>query len=268
MHGAMRADAKPDAMIDPVCGAVVALESLFRRAHGGALYCFCSARCLDSFAVDPLRYIMLAAARDSSSVPARAGSLDAEVLVPARASQSGASTLMPDTFPAMADEADRTEPPTTRRSGQVLKFPAGPSPASAARLSRMPDASAGVLAETERFNLLAGLFPWRERRFARRVSRELLKLYRIVSAAQPDLRGRDLYRRIIIARSQADPAAADTLIDQAEESFASWPVPREVKFCDVVHFVVVSEFLASHGNSRWIHANVGREVASEIPDNL
>ena len=46
------------------------------------------------------------------------------------------------------------------------------------------------------------------------------------------------------------------------------PVPREVKFCDVVHFVVVSEFLASHGNSRWIHSNVGREVASEIPDNL
>jgi len=30
----------------------------------------------------------------------------------------------------------------------------------------------------------------------------------------------------------------------------------------------VSEFLASHGNSPWIYANMGREVESQIPGNL
>jgi YHS domain-containing protein len=268
MYGAMHADAKPDAMADPVCGAAVGLDSLFRRAHGGALYCFCSARCLDAFAVDPLRYVVLAAARDGGAAAAHSGRVDAEVLIPMRASHSGGAPAAPETFPTIAEVSDRTEPPTTRRAGQVLKFPAGPPAAFDARSPRLADASAGMLSGAGRFNILAGLFPWRERRFARRVSRELLKLYRIVSAAQPDLRGRDLYRRIIIARSRADPAAADMLIDQAEESFAAWPVAREVKFGDVVHFVVVSEYLASHGTSPWIQGNVGREVASEIPDHL
>jgi hypothetical protein len=117
-------------------------------------------------------------------------------------------------------------------------------------------------------DILAGLFPWRERRYARDISRDLLKLYRIVSASHPDLRGRDLYRKIIIARTRADPDSAEALLNQAEESFAAWPTRRTLTFCDVVHFVAVSEFLASHGNSPWIYANMGREVAAQIPDNL
>jgi len=57
-------------------------------------------------------------------------------------------------------------------------------------------------------------------------------------------------------------------VRQAQESFAAWPTRRALKFCDLVHFVDVSEFLASHGNSPWIYANMGREVASQISDNL
>jgi YHS domain-containing protein len=262
----MRTDAEPDAMTDPVCGAAVGLESLFRRAHGGALYCFCSARCLDAFAADPLRFIVLAAARDGTTASARASTLETDVPLPLRASQGGAASTAPDTFPTIAD--DRTEPAMARRAGQVLKFPAGAAPGAGAPLPKIPIPSPNLLPEAGRFNILASLFPWRERRFARSISRELLKLYRIVSAAQPELRGRDLYRRIIIARSRADPAAADALIDQAEESFASWPVARPLKFHDIVHFLVVSEYLASHGNSPWIHSNVGREVSSEIPQDL
>jgi hypothetical protein len=95
-----------------------------------------------------------------------------------------------------------------------------------------------------------------------------LKLYGIVAASHPRLRGRDLYRKIVIARTHSDEASAETLLDQAEESFAAWPTRRDLKFVDVVHFIAVSEFLASHGNSPWIYANMGREVESQIPGSL
>jgi YHS domain-containing protein len=263
----MRPDPEPDALIDPVCGAAVGLESLFRRAHGGALYCFCSARCLDAFALDPFRFVALVAARDSGAAQARSGTPDAQARAPLQVVHAGRRGASPGTFPTLGGAEDDSERPATQSAARVVRFPLA-SAAAVEPVRPTTGTASGTLPGTGRFELLAGLFPWRERRFARSVSRELLKLYRIVSAAQPGLRGRDLYRRIIIARSRADPDAADALIDQAEESFAAWPVRRAVKFCDVVHFVVVSEFLASHGNSAWIHANVGREVASEIPDDL
>jgi len=110
--------------------------------------------------------------------------------------------------------------------------------------------------------------PWQERRFARRIGRELLKLYWFVSARHPDLRGRGLYRTIVASRTRMDPESAEALLDQAEESFAAWPTRRTLKFRDVVHLIAVSEFLASHGDSSWTQTNMGREVASQIPANL
>ena len=110
--------------------------------------------------------------------------------------------------------------------------------------------------------------PCRERRFARRIGRELLKLYWIVSASHPNLSGRGLYRTIVISRTRVDPESAEALLDQAEESFAAWPTRRTLKFRDVVHLIAVSEFLASHASVSWIQSNIGREVASQIPANL
>jgi hypothetical protein len=117
-------------------------------------------------------------------------------------------------------------------------------------------------------DVFSGPLACRERRFARRIGRELLKLYWIVSASHPELRGRGLYRTIVVSRTRADPESAEALLDHAEESFAAWPTRRALKFRDVVHFIAVSEFLAAHGNSSWIHANMGREVASQIPPSL
>ena len=73
---------------------------------------------------------------------------------------------------------------------------------------------------------------------------------------------------VVIAHKQADPDSADALLDQAEESYASWPTPRTLTFCDVVHFIAVSEFLASHADTPWIQADMRREVQSLIPRNL
>jgi YHS domain-containing protein len=252
MSGAMRAAGDPDALIDPVCGTAVRLDSLYRRAHGGALFCFCSARCLDQFVLDPARFAPLAPAGGEK----REG---ATRIQPPAALRNAA----PDTFPTIGTFGEAAERSPTQTFGPMARWPGAPASLGAA-LVPVP----GTLPGARWSDVLAGIFPWRERRFARRVSRELLKLHRSISASHPELRGRDLYRTIVMARTRGDAESAEALIDQAEESFANWPVHRALRFGDVVHFIAVSEFLGVHGNSPWVHSNVGHEVSSEIPDNL
>jgi hypothetical protein len=131
-------------------------------------------------------------------------------------------------------------------------------------------APVGGLSEPRWRHFVAGLLPWAEQRFARRVSNELLDLYRTVSAKNARLRGRDLYRAIVMARERTGPKSAEALLDQAEESYATWPTSRALMFSDVVHYIAVSEFLASHahGEAPWIKTDMRREVESRIPHNL
>jgi YHS domain-containing protein len=257
---------EPDALTDPVCGVWVGAASPYHHAYRGALFCFCGARCRDRFIADPSTFVVLVPARGGHGISgADPGEQIAAPIRPEATRPPVAPSLpYPPTF-------DLTEPiarAATLPTAQLLNFPVGPPQSGDADPARTSGTASGALGETRVREFLTLFFPWRERRFARRVSRELLKLYWIVSASHPDLKGRDLYRKIVIARTRADPEAADTLIDQAEESFATWPARRTLMFCDVVHFLAVSEFLASHGNSLWIHANMGREIAAQIPHNL
>jgi hypothetical protein len=191
----------------------------------------CSAHCLEAFIGEPSHFALLKGIRD------------------------------------MAGVIQSSPRAATRPTVQSLDLPPWqPRPDSAAT-ARGPRPPRGLSGSGWR-DAFRWLLPWRERRFARRISRELLTLHRIVSARNPNLRGRDLYRIVVMARTRADLESAEILLDRAEESFAAWPAPRTLKFCDVVHFIAVSEFLASHGNSPWIHANMGREILSRIPDRL
>lgn len=51
--------------IDPVCGMEVSANQGYSKTHEGALYRFCSRRCLDNFEAAPERYIK--AAQDMSA---------------------------------------------------------------------------------------------------------------------------------------------------------------------------------------------------------
>jgi hypothetical protein len=125
--------------------------------------------------------------------------------------------------------------------------------------------AAGHAAEPK---LQVWLRAWRERRFASACCRDLLKLHQALLAREPGLAGTALYRQLVMTRSGGDAGAADQLLQRAEESFANWPVTRALGLRDLVHYIAVSEYLATHGGSPWMHANIKRVVDAAIPSRL
>jgi len=103
---------------------------------------------------------------------------------------------------------------------------------------------------------------------ARRTSRDMLEWYRRVLSEESGLVRRDLYEKIVMRRSGVNGRAAGALVRQAEESFCSWPSWRELRFRDVVSYVVVSEYLRTHEMTMGTQTRMGRIVARVIPDNL
>jgi hypothetical protein len=97
----------------------------------------------------------------------------------------------------------------------------------------------------------------------------MLQLYETVTAARPGLRKEELYRQIVMTRLRVTLAAADDILDRATESFVTWPVERALTFRDVVHYIAVSDYLATNdAAAEWTRENLGRVVASLVPDSL
>ena len=116
--------------------------------------------------------------------------------------------------------------------------------------------------------LLTSLRVLRERWFAFKSCRELLQIYRTVAVRCPHLSRIETYKEVVAARTGGDQATVSKILERAEESFASWPASRPLNLRDVIHYLVVSEFLATHGEAQWIQANVKRTVDSSIPHDL
>lgn len=131
------------------------------------------------------------------------------------------------------------------------------SRATQARHTSWPDRLIGPL-----------LVGWRERHHATRVSKEMLRLYASIAATHPGLAKIEIYRQVVAARTLRPLSAADEVLSHAEESFATWPVPRNLTFRDVVHYLAVSEYLASADGAPWTRQNLGRVVADLVPDGL
>lgn len=87
----------------------------------------------------------------------------------------------------------------------------------------------------------------KEKRFAKRVIKSLLKSHSEVSAENPGLSGRPLYREVLLHSEQVDPPRADQILRQAEDSVDEWTAggSRELGFRQVVHFFIVSEYQAA-----------------------
>ena len=294
-------------LFDPVCHAPVSGESAFARVHGGALYFFCSGGCDGRFAADPSRWAVAAALGGIRSIAPpegrqpemEAAASEARSLVDADAKADAEATVAyrrpPEASDPVSGDASADDPrPRPRLAVAVNSAPGSAEvatrdgserqasrldPRSLVLVRNSPESGAafdqvsaavdpGERTPSDAHDFMAPLAAWRERHLAAVRCRELLKLHHTVIGARPDLAHVDLYRQIVVDRTGCDRAAADAILRHTQESFAAWPVSRELKFRDVVHYLIVSEILHSHNESRWVHADIRRVVYSSIPHEL
>ena len=90
--------------------------------------------------------------------------------------------------------------------------------------------------------LLIALEQWH----AWRTSRRLLKIYWIIRMEQPELRGIALYERDVARREHLRSKTPYAIVPSAAEIFTLWPVKRDIRFRDVVHYLAVDDDLQSH----------------------
>jgi hypothetical protein len=122
-----------------------------------------------------------------------------------------------------------------------------------------------VMGQIGSLGILAG---WTEKRFARRVGLDVLDVYRREHAAHPELAGKDLYAKVVAAHMGTDREAASRLVRQAGESFADWPNWRDTTFRDVVHYIVIADYMRSNPGRGVTSTNMGRVIARTIPGDL
>ena len=107
-----------------------------------------------------------------------------------------------------------------------------------------------------------------ERCYAWKASRAMLRWYRRVRRNYGQLTGKALYEQIIAQRADLAPGVAAGILEGAEQSFCLWPVKRQVRYQDVVLYVVVHEYLGSHQHLRGTLTNMGEIVSKIIPREL
>jgi hypothetical protein len=86
----------------------------------------------------------------------------------------------------------------------------------------------------------------KQRRFAKRIVRKLLKSHSTISTKNPDLSGEPLYREVLLQSSLVDSSLVDEILWQAEDSVDEWTTHSEkaLGFRQVAHFVVLSLYRA------------------------
>ena len=107
-----------------------------------------------------------------------------------------------------------------------------------------------------------------EKRYARHASAQLLDLYWQRRRVQPDLEDRALYESVVAQRLGPQEARAAEIVRRAQESFADWPVERELKFRDVVHYLIFDEYMRTGKAREGTKTNMGVVVADIIPDEI
>ena len=127
----------------------------------------------------------------------------------------------------------------------------------------------GCVSTPLRLRLVYGARIVAEMWYAWRTSHEMLRWYQWVRVEKPKLTGGSLYEEVIVRRSGLDIEAASGLLQRARHSFCEWPSPRKLRYRDVVHYVVVDEYMRSHmSDFRGTYTNMRRVVANIIPYHL
>jgi len=108
-----------------------------------------------------------------------------------------------------------------------------------------------------------------ERRYAKEASEQLLGVFWRERREHPDLNGRALYEAVTARRLGINPPiSAAEIVRRAEESFADWPVERELRFRDVVHYLIFDEYMRAGQARAGTKTNMGDVVARIIPEEI
>lgn len=105
---------------------------------------------------------------------------------------------------------------------------------------------------------------WADRRFVRAESRKAMRLYNEVHQERPDLQGHGLYEEIVRRCLDTSPERAVQIVRRAEDSFAAWPAARDVRFRDVVSYIVFDRLIVD-GHRTATRADLEGVVADVIP---
>ena len=84
----------------------------------------------------------------------------------------------------------------------------------------------------------------REKRFAKRIARLLLKSYSAVRAGNSELIGAALYREVLVHSEQIGSSDVEQFLQQAEDSVDLWTTDstQELGLRQIVHFLVMSKY--------------------------
>ena len=96
----------------------------------------------------------------------------------------------------------------------------------------------------------------------------MLALYHRVRTEEPLLSGRALYETVLVRRSGLDSAGVARVLRRATESFCTWPSDHDLRFRDLVQYVVTTEYLQSHLNRQGTLTDMTRTIARMIPETL
>lgn len=112
------------------------------------------------------------------------------------------------------------------------------------------------------------LTAWREVRFARKSARLALLCYRQLRSEHPELADEGLYEGFVAERNAVDVSDARAILQRAAASFASWPAAHDLKFVNVVQYLVISEYLVAYPKRNGTTSNMARVIAQVIPREL
>lgn len=93
---------------------------------------------------------------------------------------------------------------------------------------------------------------FKEKQFAKRIAKRLLKSLTVISGKKPELTGKAIYREALLHSKLVDSSNVDLVLEQAENSIDLWTTStlEGLKYRHVVHFLVMEQHRAEgHGGS-------------------
>lgn len=108
----------------------------------------------------------------------------------------------------------------------------------------------------------------REQTLARTCCEQMLDILKSIKTSEPGLHSEALYARAVSQRLACDLARAREVVRMADQSFAQWPEERDVRFRDVVNYLIVHEIMGKDPKTMGAQSDIDRIIRDTIPKEL